>query len=153
MTYLRQKSEKDMKLTKSDLKSIVKECLIEILREGLGDISSVQSMPTTRSLPSTSALSDSVRRATTQKSPPPYISEAIKREAGGNKVMESILADTAASTLPKFLQAGEGKSPMPTVGGGVAEQVVAQTNPEDLFGDDAASKWASLAFMDSPLKK
>lgn len=67
--------------------------------------------------------------------------------------MESILADTAASTLPKFLQAGDGKSPMTAVGGGIAEQLVAQASPEDLFGDEAASKWASLAFMDSPTKK
>ena len=67
--------------------------------------------------------------------------------------MESILADTAASTLPKFLQAGDGKTPMPAVGAGIAEQLVAQANPEDLFGDEATSKWASLAFMDSPTKK
>jgi hypothetical protein len=42
---------------------------------------------------------------------------------------------------------------MPVVGGGIVEQVVAQANPEDLFGDDVASKWASLAFMESPTKK
>jgi len=141
-----------MKLTKSDLKSIVKECLVEILREGLGDVTPTQSFPLSRPAPAT-ALSDAIRRSTPQKPPPAHISEAIKREAGGNKVMESILADTAASTLPKFLQAGDGKSPVPVTGGGIVEQVVAQTNPEDLFGDDVTSKWANLAFMDSPLKK
>lgn len=142
-----------MKLTKSDLKSIVKECLVEILREGIGDVAPSQTVASPRPLAAASALSDSVRRSSPQKLPSSHISEAIKREAGGNKVMESILADTAASTLPKFLQAGDGKTSMPVAGGGVVEQVVAQTNPEDLFGDDVASKWASLAFMDSPLKK
>lgn len=144
-----------MKLTKSDLKSIVKECLVEILNEGLGGslfqntgLSSTR--PTTATTVSKS-LSDSVRRPSIKTTP--HLREAITREAGGNKVMESILADTAASTLPKFLQAGDGRSPMPAVGGGIVEQVVAQTNPEDLFGEDATSKWASLAFMDSPTKK
>jgi hypothetical protein len=78
--------------------------------------------------------------------------DAIKREAGGNKIMESILADTAASTLPKMLQ-NEGKGQPAAVPGGLVEQVVAQANPEDIFGDEVASKWASLAFMDSPTKK
>jgi hypothetical protein len=143
-----------MKLTKSDLKSIVKECLLEILNEGLSGSSPLQSA-TAVSAPRNSAsrsLSDSVRRQSVVKAPP-HLREVIAREAGGNKVMESILADTAASTLPKFLQAGEGKTSMPAVGGGLVEQVVSQTNPEELFGDEVASKWASLAFMDSPTKK
>jgi len=144
-----------MKLTKSELKSIVKECLVEILQEGLGGSAvTTPIIPTMRGQYQDAPgrpISDSVRRPSPR--PSPQLREAIAREAGGNKVMESILADTAASTLPKFLQAGDGKSPMPVVGGGVVEQVVAQTNPEDLFGDEAASKWASLAFMDSPTKK
>lgn len=140
-----------MKLSKSELKSIIKECLIELLNEGLGGSIS-QPAPLFPKVPTVNSLSDSVRRQPPPK-PAPYLREAIIREAGGNKVMESILADTAASTLPKFLQAGDGKSPMPSVGGGIVEQVVAQANPEDLFGDEATSKWASLAFMDSPTKK
>ena len=144
-----------MKLTKSELKSIVKECLVEILQEGLGGAAvTTPSIPTMKGQYQDSPsrpISDSVRRSVPR--PSPQLREAIVREAGGNKVMESILADTAASTLPKFLQAGDGKSPMRAVGGGIVEQVVAQTNPEDLFGDEVASKWASLAFMDSPTKK
>jgi hypothetical protein len=142
-----------MKLSKSDLKAIVKECLVELLSEGLGGISPTTAAPFPRSQNAvTSALSDSLKRQPVPR-PTPHLREAIRREAGGDKVMESILADTAASTLPKFLQAGDGKSPMPVVGGGIVEQVVAQANPEDLFGDDVASKWASLAFMESPTKK
>jgi len=142
-----------MKLSKSDLKAIVKECLVEILNEGLGGIAAPTPIVTKNQYqnPVSKSLSDSVRRPAPR--PTPHLREAILREAGGNKVMESILADTAASTLPKFLQAGDGKSPMTAVGGGIAEQLVAQASPEDLFGDEAASKWASLAFMDSPTKK
>lgn len=141
-----------MKLSKSELKAIVKECLVEILNEGLGGLAPPASYRSQPTQSTSKSLSDSLRRPAAPR-PTPQLREAILREAGGNKVMESILADTAASTLPKFLQAGDGKSPMPSVGGGIVEQVVAQTNPEDLFGEDAASKWASLAFMDSPTKK
>jgi hypothetical protein len=140
-----------MKLTKSELKSIVKECLVEILNEGLGGGVSTQPLAHPKSS-SIGSLSDSIKRPSVPR-PTSQMREAILREAGGNKIMESILADTAASTLPKFLQSGDGKSSVPAVGGGLAEQVVAQANPEDLFGDDVASKWADLAFMGSPIKK
>lgn len=140
-----------MKLTKSELKSIVKECLVEILNEGLGGAASSQPAVLSKTS-SVGSLSDSMKRPSLPR-PTPQMREAILREAGGNKVMESILADTAASTLPKFLQSGDGKTHIPAVGGGLAEQVVSQVNPEDLFGDDVASKWADLAFMGSPIKK
>lgn len=141
-----------MKLTKSDLKAIVKECLVEIMNEGLAGTSTVSSPALTRNqgVVASRPLSESVKKS---PRPSPQLREAIMREAGGDKIMESILADTAASTLPKFLQAGDGRVQMPAVGGGLVEQVVAQTNPEDLFGEDVTSKWASLAFVDSPTKK
>jgi len=141
-----------MKITKSELKSIVKECLVEILGEGLG-LNADSPKSVVNRQPS-APLSDNLRRQPPpQKMFSPSLKETIRREAGGNKVMEDIFADTAASTLPAFLQ-NDGKSPVPAAaGGGLVEQVVARANPEDLFGDDVTSKWASLAFMDSPLKK
>lgn len=137
-----------MKLTKADLKSLVKECLAEILSEGLG--AGVVSKEQPRELLKHNQFES--RKPSPRPIPTAHLKEAIKREAGGNKVMESILADTAASTLPKFLQ-NDGKMHQPSVGGGLAENVVAASTPEDLFGDDVTSKWASLAFMDSPTKK
>jgi hypothetical protein len=149
-----------MKLTKNDLKTIVKECLVEILNEGVG-VSSRQ-QPSTRLPASTNnqSVSQLSKRHLVSPAhnrlpqPSQSLREAIKRESGGNSVMEAILADTASSTLPTFLQ-NDGKTQQisSTAGGGLAEQVVANANPEDLFGDEATSKWASLAFMDSPIKK
>ena len=150
-----------MKVTKSELKAIVKECLVEILNEGLGGMTApkipAKGMQVTQPL-----FSENTRRPAASKPSPkaaaprshsPQLSAAIKAEAGGNAIMESILADTAASTLPKMLQ-NEGKTPIPsTAGGGLAESVVAESSPEDLFGDEAASKWANLAFMGSTTKK
>lgn len=147
-----------MKITKSELKNIVKECLVEILNEGLGSGLGAggltPAVPRQSSFKSqmTAPISDNVKRQPLPR-PTSNLREAIKREAGGDKVLEAILADTAASTLPTFLQ-NEGKTPVPaSVGGGLVEQVVARANPEDLFGDDVTSKWASLAFMESPIKK
>ena len=133
-----------MKLSKSELKSIVKECLLEILSEGIGSKNILSTHSRDMSL--SKKISEApVKRIAQNNS----IREAIKREASGDRIMEEILADTAASTLPKFMQAGEGKHPIhqPT---GLVEQVVSQTNPEDIFGEEAMSKWADLAFMNSP---
>lgn len=146
-----------MKVTKNELKSIVKECLVEILSEGIGGTQKVEqkARPVQQS-----SIAENIRRTlshppTPQRRPPApssLLKEAIRRESGGDNVMADILADTAASTLPMMMQ-NEGKMPIPsTAAGGVAERVVAAADPEELFGD-AASKWASLAFMDSPTKK
>lgn len=135
-----------MTIKKSDLKAIVKECLVEILSEGIGQSSGkplVASQPTSR--PPFSENKTVLRRAS------PQLREAVKREAGGNKVMESILADTAASTLPKMLQ-NEGR-PAQAIPSGIVEQVVAEAQPEELFGEDVTSRWANLAFMDPSTKK
>ena len=144
-----------MKITKTELKSIVKECLVEILSEGLGEtLSSVHNISQKKTMTNPSSfLENDKKQQTLQQTArrqSPELREAIRREAGGNKVMESILADTAASTLPNMLQ-NEGRPTVPGgARGGMAEQIVASVNPEELFGEDATSKWANLAFIDSP---
>ena len=148
-----------MKITKSELKSIVKECLVEILNEGLGGSIGLGNTILKNSFAATPGgqkngavfsekRSENFRNA---RNPTQHLHAAIAREAGGNKVMESILADTAASTLPKMLENDrQGVAHFePT---GVAERVVAAASPEDILGEEAASKWANLAFADSTLK-
>lgn len=141
-----------MKLSKSDLKAIVKECLVEILNEGLGGIAPA---------PAKSAIFDNKKNSnqrfyeatTAQKAfkPTQSLKAAITQEAGGNKIMEAILADTAAKSLPSMLENDRPGAPMMTPGG-TAERVVAAADPQELFGEEAASKWASLAFADSAKK-
>lgn len=138
-----------MKLTKSDLKSVVKECLVEILNEGLAGSLYSQQRPSSN--PLQHASRQRFPESKSSSTPTPQLKEAVKRESGGNKVMESIFADTAALTLPKMLE-GDRKGYSPPSPGGVVEQVVASTTPEDLFGEDVASKWADLAFSSSPKK-
>lgn len=152
-----------MKLSKSDLKLVVKECLIEILNEGLGGIGAgtlsgnfdplINQRNKQQNTPR--AFSESFRgQSVPQRKPSAQLHEAIKKEAGGNKIMEMILADTAASTLPKMLDNERPGMPMSQPKpGGLVEQVVASATPEDLFGEEAASKWADLAFMGTSIKK
>jgi len=83
------------------------------------------------------------------------LADAVRFNAGGNKLMENILADTAMTTLQSQL-AGEipthgnhGGSP-PGAGRG-KEQF--EGSLENAFGEDVTSKWANLAFMQAPSKK
>jgi len=137
-----------MKLSKFELKNIVKECLVEILSEGIGSPNSSRGNQVIHSTKSTtsSALQQPQRKIT------PYLSNAIKKESGGNKIMEMILADTAASTLPKMLE-GDTKGKFTSQAGGLVEQALASAEPNEIFGEEVTSKWAELAFMGSSLKK
>lgn len=133
-----------MKTSRDQLKAIVKECLIEILSEGMG---------------STRQVAESVQQVRPQRQTPRQpsvaLKEAIKREAGGNRVMESILADTAKRTLPNMLNAGDTQygsqfnrsDAVTTPGAGVPQF---EGTPEQAFGEEVASKWADLAFSESP---
>lgn len=139
-----------MKITKGQLKDIVKECLIEILAEGMGpstasSINEVSRSKVPQKLPvSTSAVLR--QNASKIKMQSAALKEAIRLESGGNDIMASILADTAEKTLPSMLENDRTKVVPPTSGGSI-ERVVASHDPQELFGEETASKWADLAFM------
>jgi len=149
-----------MKLSRDGLKDLVKECLVEILNEGLDGLLSRQSTQTNREIPmkvsrpvfSEGSKGRPVQDNIPQRKPSTQLREAVRRESGGNKIMEEILSHTAEETLPKML-ASESRTSSRSVSGGLAEQVIAAASPEDIFGDDVTSKWANLAFSDSPTKK
>lgn len=125
-----------MKLTKAELKGIVKECLMEIFSESFN---LVESRSTRQSTKTPGALNE--RKQLRERVQPP-----INPIRTGDPILDSIIADTARTTLPAMLEA-EGKRNQP-INPGVAERVVAESDPENLFGEEAASKWAALAFND-----
>jgi len=146
-----------MKLTREGLKAIVKELLLEVLREGIGG-----PVPTS-STSSPARLQPGPQRPRRQAFDPALdtpvvrqsdsLREAIRRESGGNPVMADILADTAATTLREQLSHGEPVEGRPSAGH------VEQFNGEvsDVFGasageGDGSSHWADLAFMPSMKK-
>jgi len=139
-----------MGITKQQLKNIVKECLVEILSEGIGSTKSSIQEAAARSYKSVvKQPSVSPRRGEHIKYGQNIV-ETIKRESKGNSVMESILADTALNTLPTMMNENARQQPPPPAGS--VESVIANSTPEELFGDETSSKWAQLAFMQTPKK-
>jgi len=99
-----------------------------------------------RPRPRSSSLDQPVARAPTDA-----LKKAVVAESGGNLTLASILADTAATTLPKMLE-GDRRGGAPVQGGGAAELAVANNTLETLFGEESTSRWADLAF-DAPSPK
>jgi len=138
-----------MGITKDQLKMIVKECLVEILSEGIGPSIDKNIYESKRHQQVKNLASQKTKQAAAP-TPTAALKETIKREAGGNPVMADIFADTAATTLQTMIESDRSKAALQPAG--KVERIVAAASPEQIFGEEAASKWASLAFMD-PIKK
>jgi hypothetical protein len=139
-----------MGITKQQLKTIVKECLVEILAEGIGPSTKDSIQEAVARTQKPVEKSTSLPRRGENVKYNQAIAETIKRESKGNSVMESIFADTAMNTLPTMMNENARQQPLPPAGS--AEGVIARSTPEELFGDEAASKWAQLAFSETPKK-
>ena len=161
-----------MKLDKKVFKSIVKECLVEILAEGLypqeGDThqkktdlresiqkksirgagrSTSQKNTTQRNLQTKGSYLDKVNYAPDSKNLQSNINEKASNlisKVTKDPIMSEIFADTAASTLQEQRESGS-RTSMPTKPADTAAKIVAESDPTDLFGA-SAGKWADLAF-------
>ena len=154
------------KLSRSVLKGIVKECLVEILQEGLSSESTMTlsenrslKKPNRRPTASTASRSSALDRISYGSNNSDRREDVNKRFDSNIKkvtekmtqdpVLSSILADTARTTLQE--QAGsETKGPggryLPTAAAGdVASRVAASSDPMEIFSE-SAEKWAELAF-------
>jgi hypothetical protein len=130
-----------MKMTRDALKELIKECIVEVLRDGLG-ARAATGVPTTEARrPAQNGPKPKHQSRANQ--PSDIVLEAVRREAGGSSVMTDILTDTAMTTLPQFIASDRGQM---VQGGGPAELAVASSTPEELFGEENTSRWASLAF-------
>ncbi|MDP6459560.1 MAG: hypothetical protein QF829_02055 [Candidatus Hydrothermarchaeota archaeon] len=126
------------KVTRGDLKGIVKECLIEILAEGLLADGPSQMLET--------PTRPKQKRPESKRRVPQTQHEQIIQEAVSgltdDPLMADIFSDTARGTLQEQLEA-EGRGD--AAGGDSASHQAAMADPDDLFGE-AAEKWAALAF-------
>lgn len=170
------------RLSRTELKDIVKECLVEILSEGLAPSASnsknlqenrhqarrnnskqsrMQSLAGMNAGRQSNNSRTSNRRASyldsisfggnqqEQQSQelPSQRKTAINTNITGDPILNELLADTAMSTLQEQASAERGRGIVtPTKGADQAAMVASQNAPEDLFGDEAAGKWATLAF-------
>lgn len=135
-----------MKISRDDLKAIVKECLIEILANGIGQ----EAITEARSTPK-KVMQEQKKVVSPRQHQQNLVSQDdIKIVSAGSKVMEGIFADTAKTTYPKMLygEANVGKQGMTVI-----DQIVAEHEPEELFGQEVSSKWAELAFAPPKLPK
>lgn len=164
-----------MPLTRGELKALVKELIVEVLSEGLGNVQAAASRPIP---PGRMPIQGSVREGRVNgrnggaRRQPDYdprldnplgggrkvtdnLKDQIRLNAGGNPIMESILADTAMTTLPKLVgdrslggsQAGGAAGP-PETKQGIPQVEQINGRPEDVFGEEAASRWSALAFAE-----
>lgn len=148
-----------MKISKTLLKNLIKECLVEILSEGLspsspGGFLQEHAAKQTPQLPRRQPTRPSQRQFDPSLDTPvnPAVTQAVKDLSSGVKdpTMASIFADTAKTSLPNMLQNGgasEGSSSAPTL----LEHI--NGTPEDVFGEEVAGKWAELAFPSTPFQR
>lgn len=161
------------KLSRSLLKGIVKECLVEILEEGLS--SSLTSLNESRQRKTSNSSRqqelkkslDQSRRArssamdnvswesSSQEKNKMFESrlEQTTKSMTSDPVLSDILADTARTTLQEQTsvgRAGPGGAVLPTVrgSGDTAARQAAVSDPTELFSE-ASGKWADLAFAPS----
>ena len=153
------------KLTRTNLKMLVKECLVELLAEGLSDNSSVLRESLVRHEPvAPPSVSGRSGRFQSQQSLHPPKNPALDgtrfnsavdtavRELTSNPMMADIFADTARTTLQEQNAAGS-----PGGVGGAADM----TEVFDAPGGDissmtefagASKNWEALAFGDGSKK-
>lgn len=139
-----------MKLNRSQLKDLIKECLVEILSEGLGarqDLS--ESLKTKKQV----VEQQNPRAKVTQNISynRQKTNDVVKKvqsqisSLSNDPIMASIFADTAERTLPAMLENDGNQRPI-MEGTDVASRLVASSDPIELFGEDETSKWTELAF-------
>ncbi len=153
------------KITKKVLKSVVKECLIEILSEGVFPEGNNDGRSKSRKLKEAIKL-DSGRKKRRKDADQNITNENIEserirerkeviaeaaRSITDDPILREVLADTAQTTLQSQLSA-DSKSPnvlrslSGVRGADQAAQLAEASDPSDLFGEEASGKWAKLAF-------
>ena len=153
------------KITKLKLKDAVKECLIEILQEGLTQSSDLveskfsrrnnlnesmrtQSSRSNTQAPRTSVYDKMVVRPPSQQTQHQAIKEQIVSQMTEDPILADIFADTAQTTMVEQKVAERAGPARMTAGSDAAARQVATSDPQDLFGE-SANNWAALAFSDS----
>jgi len=145
-------------MTRNELKDIVKECIMEVLLEGLD--------PSSRSKQTLSRQDETVRRQVApvnrnpdrsfsaganrvasqagRKGPPPAVAELASEFHGEQRdIMQMIFEDTARNTLPSQLTAD--RSPAAALSAHADSlSPTSDIDPMSIF--DGASNWAELAF-------
>lgn len=138
-----------MKLTKSSLKALIKECIIEVFEEGIGssEASATLKESTKKNISKTKTRRGSQLRSTALDSIRfDKKADTVAKNLTQDPVMQSIFSDTAKTTLQDQFAASS-SGPLIPAGADAAQIAAAQSSPEDLF--EGSSNWAALAFSEN----
>ena len=138
------------KLTKSALKSLVKECLVEILAEGIGQTTTKNivegKIKTKRTASRQKVLEIENRRLEQQRKKLDVKVENVVSSITDDPIMQSVLADTAKTTLQE--QSRHDMRPGSQPAAGIAtEQTSAGISLYGIF-NSAENNWSHLAFAE-----
>ncbi len=125
-------------MKRSELKSIIKECLVEIFQE---------SFSVNESFKVEKPKATQLYKQLENRQQP----ENLVRQQKPKTLMEDILADTARTTL-KSQNSAESRGSKIANYSDKMSQIVDQTSPEELFGNENVVKWEKLAFFDEKNK-
>ena len=169
------------KLSRSVLKGIIKECMVEIMQESFFPHSNSEMLDMLGESKSNSIDRQSYKKnirednqarkrsrhldninyggGGSSRKPNKQFENKVNNLASSmtnDPILADIFKDTAMTTLQEQVSA-DNKNPrlasaMPIKGGDRAAMAVSQNDPTDIFGAEAASKWASLAFADNVKK-
>lgn len=141
------------KMTRNSLKSLVKECLFEILLESTDTDTGVnmsEAKASTTRRPKRTQKQSRRRPALDDIKAGPQLAHNVPSaidvsQITSDPIMTAIFQDTASTTLVEQADAERGKAPKGR--GDAASLAAAQSDPSQLFGA-AAQNWAALAFDD-----
>ena len=156
-----------MKLSRDDLKNIVKECLVEILSEGLAQsavqINENRSAPrattqVAQKQPIRSSVADKIAflpkaQEATPAQRRPIVDKNAIRAATTDPMLQEMLADTAmrgTAIVDESRNSSSMHESAIAVQGDVAAKKMLRSDPTDIFGE-ASSKWATLAFAEKKI--
>jgi hypothetical protein len=146
------------KLTKKALKQLIKECLVEILVEGIGDEGEIldesiqqANLLKNKKRKNSKAFNENMLRIQKQRNELDKIRVSPKEKTRNNdftsltddSVMQSIFADTAKTTLVEQVESKKGG---PVGGTDSYARIANENDPMELF--ENSSRWESLAFME-----
>ena len=132
------------KLTRSALKEVVKECLVEILSEGI-DSSGHSLMAESKRRKPPTRVKNKKAAALDQLKINQRNNDLLESVAAGNDIMHDIFRDTLENTVGAQSQESENSSlAQRAVHGDPATKKMVGSDPMDLF--EGANNWATLAF-------
>lgn len=139
------------KMSRTQLKSLIKECLVEVLIDGLNPGSGEDFLQEAKSRKTHASKNKPSPRPRRPALDNVRFNQKINESVSActeDPILGNILADTARTTLQE--QISDTSSTLShnhqvSMNGDPAAQMAAKNDPSDMFGD-AANNWAALAF-------